>query len=95
MAPKTNNVKIDHDAIGLAVRLYALHSHSSASRPGLSLVSFAIELRDVFGANPITVDRVKLGKLKVEGALYDIDSSSVTWMGPHPKQDKLLSDKAH
>jgi hypothetical protein len=29
----------------------------------------------------------------VEGALYDIDTGLVTWMGPDPKQDKLLSDK--
>ncbi len=95
MAQKTNSVKIDHDAIGLSVRLYALKRRSSTSRPGLSLISFSIELRNVFRTSTITVDRVKSGKLKVEGALYDIDSGSVTWMGPHPKQDKLASDKAH
>ena len=49
-------------------------------------------IEDVFRTSPITVDRVKSGKLKVEGALYDIDTGFVTWMGPDPKQDKLLSE---
>jgi carbonic anhydrase len=52
-------------------------------------------IEDVFRTSPITVGRIKSGKLKVEGAVYDIETGSVTWMGPHPKQDKLLSDKAH
>ncbi len=52
-------------------------------------------IEDVFRTSPITVGRVKSGKLKVEGAIYDIETGNVSWMGNHPKQDKLLSDKAH
>ena len=74
---------------------------NNPSATGETLVNEAIKanvwqaIEDIFRTSPITVDRVKSGKLKVEGALYDIDSGSVTWMGPHPKQDKLVSDKAH
>lgn len=66
-----------------------------------ALVSEAIRanvwqaIEDIFRTSPITVDRIKAGKLKVEGALYDIETGQVKWMGQHPKQDKLLSDKAH
>lgn len=52
-------------------------------------------IEDIFRTSPITIGRIKAGKLKVEGALYDLETGSVKWMGPHPKQDKLLSDKAH
>lgn len=72
---------------------------NNPSATGETLVNEAIKanvwqaIEDVFRTSPITVDRVKSGKLKVEGALYDIDTGLVTWMGPDPKQDKLLSDK--
>jgi carbonic anhydrase len=74
----------------------ARKNHPSAT--GETLVNEAIKanvwqaIEDVFRTSPITVGRVKSGKLKVEGAVYDIATGSVTWMGPHPKQDKLLSD---
>lgn len=50
-------------------------------------------IEDVFRTSPAIVGKVKAGKLKVEGAVYDIESGNVTWMGKHPKQDKLVSDK--
>jgi carbonic anhydrase len=71
------------------------------SATGETLVNEAIKanvwqaIEDIFRTSPITVDSVRSGNLKVEGALYDIDTGSVTWMGPHPKQDKFLPDKAH
>jgi len=52
-------------------------------------------IEDVFRTSPITVGRIKSGKLKVEGALYDIETGNVLWLGPHPKQDKLISGSAH
>ncbi len=74
-------------------------NHPSAT--GEKLIDEAIRtnvwqaIEDVFRTSPITVARVKSGKLKVEGAVYDIETGAVTWMGPHPKQADLLSDKAH
>jgi carbonic anhydrase len=52
-------------------------------------------IEDIFRTSPITVGRVKSGKLRVEGAMYDIETGRVRWMGSHPKQEKLISDKAH
>jgi carbonic anhydrase len=34
--------------------------------------------------------RVREGKLKVEGAIYDIDDGRVAFLGPHPKEGELL-----
>jgi carbonic anhydrase len=35
-------------------------------------------------------DLVKEGKLRVIGAVYDIDTGSVEWLGDHPEQSALL-----
>lgn len=48
-------------------------------------------IADMFKSSPIVAGKVKDGKLQVVGALYDIDTGKVAWMGPHPKQDGLLS----
>lgn len=71
---------------------------NNPSATGDALVNEAIKanvwqaIEDVFRTSPITVRRVTSGKLKVEGAVYDIATGTVTWMGAHPRQDKLLSD---
>ncbi|MGB9616905.1 MAG: carbonic anhydrase [Desulfomonilaceae bacterium] len=68
------------------------------SATGEALVNEAIKanvwqaIEDIFRASPITVGRVKAGKLKVVGAVYDIKTGMVNWMGPHPSQAKLLSE---
>ena len=36
-------------------------------------------------------DLVKEGKLRVIGAVYDIDTGSVEWLGDHPEQSALLA----
>jgi len=33
---------------------------------------------------------VKAGKLKVVGAIYDIETGSVEWLGEHPQQEDML-----
>jgi carbonic anhydrase len=48
-------------------------------------------IEDLFKSSPIICNRVRSGKLKVVGALYDIDTGKVTWMGSHPRQDQFLS----
>ena len=50
---------------------------------------------DVLRTSPVIVDSIKSGKLKVEGAVYDVETGLVVWMGGHPDQSKLLDNKAH
>jgi carbonic anhydrase len=72
---------------------------AAKDNPGLSgeaLVGPAIKdnvwqaMEDLFHQSQIIRDRVKAGQLKVVGALYDIESGKVEWLGPHPAQDQLL-----
>jgi carbonic anhydrase len=72
---------------------------AAKDNPGLSggaLVGPAIKdnvwqaMEDLFHQSQIIRDRVKAGQMKVVGALYDIESGKVEWLGPHPAQDKLL-----
>jgi carbonic anhydrase len=50
-------------------------------------------IADMLGASPIIRDKIKDGKVRVVGALYEIDSGQVQWLGPHPEQDKLVGAK--
>jgi carbonic anhydrase len=50
-------------------------------------------IADMLGASPIIRDKVKDGQVRVVGAIYEIDSGQVQWLGPHPEQDKLLGVK--
>ncbi|MFA4904508.1 MAG: carbonic anhydrase [Desulfobaccales bacterium] len=50
-------------------------------------------ITDMLGASPIIRDKVKGGQVRVVGAIYEIDSGQVLWLGPHPEQDKLLGAK--
>jgi carbonic anhydrase len=47
-------------------------------------------IADMLAQSPIIREKVKDGQVKVVGALYDIDTGKVQWLGPHPDQDKLL-----
>ncbi|HEY8461782.1 MAG TPA: carbonic anhydrase, partial [Blastocatellia bacterium] len=38
--------------------------------------------------------RVHSGKLKVVGAIYDMNSGRVEWLGSHPRQDQILTHPA-
>lgn len=48
-------------------------------------------IEDLFKISPITRKNVKDGKLKVLGAVYDIDTGAITWLGTHDKQEDLIS----
>jgi carbonic anhydrase len=48
-------------------------------------------IEDLMKTSPILAGRVKDGKLQIVGALYTLDTGKVNWLGPHPKQDQLLS----
>jgi carbonic anhydrase len=50
-------------------------------------------IADMLGQSPIIREKVKAGQVKVVGAVYDIDTGKVKWLGPHPEQESLLAIK--
>jgi len=47
-------------------------------------------VEDMLRQSPILREKVKDGQAQVVGALYDLDSGQVQWLGPHPDQEKLV-----
>jgi carbonic anhydrase len=75
-------------------------ARAKAMNPGLSgdrLVEEAVKanvwqaMSDLFRTSQAVRDRVKTGKLEVIGAMYDIETGKIDWMGPHPDQDTLIA----
>ena len=50
-------------------------------------------VEDMLRLSPLIRERVKDGRAQVVGALYDLDSGQVQWLGPHPDQEKLVGAK--
>lgn len=53
---------------------------------------------DLFRQSPMTRELVSEGKLRVVGAIYQVDTGKIDWLGMHPQQARLLkytSDPAH
>jgi carbonic anhydrase len=48
---------------------------------------------DIFQKSPIIRGKVKDGKTQVLGAVYEIDTGRVQWLGPIPGQDQLVGAK--
>jgi carbonic anhydrase len=48
---------------------------------------------DMLRLSPIIREKVRDGQVQVVGALYDLDSGQVQWLGPHPDQEKLVGGK--
>ena len=51
-------------------------------------------MEDIYKNSPLLRERVKDGRVKLVGALYDIQSGKVSWMGPHPQEAQLISGEA-
>jgi carbonic anhydrase len=47
-------------------------------------------IADMFAKSPVLKKLAAAGKIKVIGAIYDVDSGSVWWSGEHPSQNMLL-----
>jgi carbonic anhydrase len=75
----------------------AKHSHPDAQ--GDALVTAAIEanvwqsIEDLLKKSPLLGERVQEGKLKIVGALYDIEDGHIKLLGEHPEQSRLLETK--
>ncbi len=50
-------------------------------------------IQDLLNKSPITKERVKDGHLKIVGAILDIETGKVEWLGTHPQQKTLLEEK--
>jgi carbonic anhydrase len=48
---------------------------------------------DMLRQSPIIREKVRDNQVQVVGALYDLDSGQVQWLGPHPDQAKLVGVK--
>ncbi|PIU53443.1 MAG: carbonic anhydrase [Deltaproteobacteria bacterium CG07_land_8_20_14_0_80_60_11] len=48
---------------------------------------------DMLRLSPVIREKVKEGQVKLVGALYDLDTGQVQWLGPHPDQEKLVGAK--
>ena len=75
----------------------AMAQKSHPDLHGKDLVPAAIEanvwqaMDDLFRVSPVTRERVKSDKLKVVGAIYEIETGKVNWLGQHPELDRLLA----
>lgn len=76
---------------------------AKADNPGAAteaLVSAAVKdnvfqaMEDILQKSPLIKAAVKAGKTKLLGAVYELDTGRVQWLGPLPGQDKLLGGKA-
>ncbi|HEY9250717.1 MAG TPA: methyl-accepting chemotaxis protein [Rariglobus sp.] len=82
------------DTIGSAV------ARTKAAHPGWSggqLIAGAVEenvwqsIDNIFENSATIRDLVKAGKLRVVGAVYDLETGAVEWRGEHPDQARLLA----
>lgn len=48
-------------------------------------------MQELFRRSEIMRTRVRTGKLKVVGAIYDLQSGQVNWLGEHPHQSAFLA----
>lgn len=64
---------------------------------GKDLVPAAVEanvwqsIEDLLRHSPATRERIAAGKLKVVGAIYDLDTGRVKWLGEHPDREKIMA----
>lgn len=66
-----------------------------------ALISAAVEqnvwhsIEDLLTHSPTVCESVTKGSLRVEGAVYDLKTGCVFWLGAHPKQAELLESHGH
>jgi carbonic anhydrase len=74
----------------------ALQDHPGAARDALLKAAITDNvwqaIADMLEQSPIIREKVKAGRTKVVGALYDLDSGQVKWLGTLPGQAKLVGE---
>ena len=48
-------------------------------------------MADIYKNSPMLREKAKDGKIKLVGAVYDLNSGKINWMGPHPQQSQLVA----
>jgi carbonic anhydrase len=75
----------------------ARQDHPEATREVLLKAAITNNVRqaikDILRQSPLIREKVRDDQVKVVGAIYDIDSGQVEWLGPHPQQAKLVGAK--
>jgi carbonic anhydrase len=93
------NAKVTGHLAALVKPIVPAVARAKSENPGVTgeaLVNAAIKaniwqaMEDLFQKSKLIKEKAKAGKVKVLGALYDLDTGQVEWLGPHPNQDKLL-----
>jgi carbonic anhydrase len=97
------NAKLHGNVAALIKPIQPAVARAKADNPGAGeedLINAAIKanvwqaIEDIFQKSPEIKGLVKAGKVKVMGALYELDTGRVQWLGPHPDQEKHLGLKA-
>ncbi|MDR0522064.1 MAG: carbonic anhydrase [Planctomycetaceae bacterium] len=57
------------------------------------LANIYYQIEALFAGSEILREAVKSGKVKVVGAVYDVETGKAEFYGPHPKTDDLLNGK--
>lgn len=72
------------------------HGHDFNSELLAAAIDYNVwqSIEDLLSKSPGTVKLVESGKLLIVGAIYDLATGKVRWMGEHPKQASLLSQAA-
>lgn len=71
--------------------------HEHPGLKGDELIEEAIKtnvfhsIQELLARSHIIRERIHNGKLKVVGAIYDLSSGQVNWLGEHPKQSLILA----
>jgi len=50
-------------------------------------------IEDILKNSSVLRKHIQEGTVKLVGAIYDLETGKVTWLGSHPKQDILLAVK--
>ena len=97
----TAHAEVHGNVKALVARIAPALAEAQAAHPDLhdmDLVPAVTEanvwhsIEDLFTNSHITRDCIESGKLKVIGAIYDIKTGQVKWLGEHPRQKALLTE---
>ncbi|MBT3878467.1 MAG: carbonic anhydrase, partial [Candidatus Scalindua sp.] len=69
-----------------------LHLDGKALVPALVEANVWQAIEDLFQRSSSTRRRTNDGRVTVVGAVYNIETGTVKWMGTHPEQESLTSD---
>ncbi len=64
--------------------------HGKDFVPAATELNVWYSIEELMAGSPMTRRHVQSGKLKVIGAIYDVKTGKVQWLGEHPKQKELL-----